>query len=137
MKPHYSEEFESIEISTNQAISTNNSSNRQPATNEPRQQPDRQQTPKLSAPLGDIAAIIALTIAFCTLLLLSLRAAPPSTVVQTFDMAPRPIWISTIPYAPRDLLVPDFGQSDVNRAIVTPLDGAANDRSSAQQRGVR
>jgi hypothetical protein len=57
-------------------------------------------------PLGDVAAIIALSIAFCTLLLLT-QQSPSPLVANTFDVAPRPIWISTIPYAPRDGLVPD------------------------------
>jgi hypothetical protein len=62
--------------------------------------------------LGDFAAVVALSIAFCTLVLLSLRAATPQpTVVQSFELPPRPIWINNLPFAPRDGLVPDFGQT--------------------------
>jgi hypothetical protein len=62
--------------------------------------------------LGDIAAIIALSIAFCTLLLVSMRSTPsqPPVMVQTFELPARPIWISNLPYAPIDGLAPDVGQ---------------------------
>jgi hypothetical protein len=61
--------------------------------------------------LGDFAAIVALSIAFCTLLLISWRPTPPQPVtLNAFELPPRPIWISTVPYAPVDGLVPDFGQ---------------------------
>jgi hypothetical protein len=69
----------------------------------PMQQPNK---------LGDLAAILALSIAFCTLLLLSQRSPVPpvATQLQSLELVARPIWVNNLPYGPRDGLVPDFGQ---------------------------
>jgi hypothetical protein len=55
-----------------------------------------------SATLGEVATILVLGIAFFALLLLT--QAPPSAPVteQTFYISLRPIWINSLPYAPRD-----------------------------------
>jgi hypothetical protein len=76
------------------------------------QQGRRHERPPQSNQLGDLAAIIALSIAFCTLLLLSLRSPLPlgATQLQSLELPPRPIWVNNLPYGPRDGLVPDFGQ---------------------------
>ena len=62
--------------------------------------------------LGDLAAIVALSIAFCTLLLLTLRPplAPAATQLESMELPTRPIWVNNLPFGPRDGLVPDFGQ---------------------------
>jgi hypothetical protein len=62
--------------------------------------------------LGDLAAIAALSIAFCALLLLGLRSPlpPGGTQSQSLELPPRPIWVNNLPYGPRDGLLPDFGQ---------------------------
>jgi hypothetical protein len=70
--------------------------------------------------LSNLVAIIALSIAFCTLVLLSLRTVPSATVAQSFELQARPIWISTVPYAPRDGLVPDFGQPNFGQSSFVP-----------------
>jgi hypothetical protein len=81
---------------------------------------DRQAVNQKTDALSNLAAIVALSIAFFTLVLLSL-SAPVSptggpTVAQTFELQQRPIWISTVPYAPRDGLVPDFGQPNFGQS---------------------
>jgi hypothetical protein len=59
--------------------------------------------------LGDFAAVVALSIAFFSLLFLSLRAVQQPSVAQGLEVPQRPIWISTVPFAPRDGVVPDIG----------------------------
>jgi histidinol-phosphate/aromatic aminotransferase/cobyric acid decarboxylase-like protein len=81
-----------------------------------RQAQDRQAQGRQAGALGNFAAVIALSIAFCTLLLLSMRSTPPPVIAQTFELQARPIWISTVPYAPRDGLVPDFGQPNFGQS---------------------
>jgi hypothetical protein len=58
--------------------------------------------PRSATTLGEVATILVLGIAFFALLLLT--QAPPSAPVteQTFHMPARPIWINSLPYAPRD-----------------------------------
>jgi hypothetical protein len=113
MQSHIQEEL--AEISLQQAAAKQiGAKHAPPAANPEKPRPTGQ-------PLGDFAAIVALSIAFCTLLLMSLRTVPPPAVAQTFELPPRPIWISTVPYGPRDGLVPDFGQqADLGGAQPTP-----------------
>ena len=99
MRSHFSEEIEDT------ALFHETAHNRRPLPRPPR---PRSQTNQL----GDLAAIIALSIAFCTLLLLSLRppVPPGGTQSQSLELPPRPIWVNNLPYGPRDGLVPDVGQ---------------------------
>jgi hypothetical protein len=112
MKPYFSEE---IDLSTNSNNHAAQKNQQQPMVPKSGPRTDEPPGQRQATPLGDFAAVVALSIAFFTLLLLSLRITPPPAVAQTFELSPRPIWISTVPYAPRDGLVPDFGQSESGR----------------------
>jgi hypothetical protein len=131
MKTHSSEEIDLSTNSNNFAADQNwQRSMRQPAEDrqaqvgqaQGQQTHDQQAGGQQAGALSNFAAVVALLIAFCTLVLLSLRASPPPSVADNFELQLRPIWISTVPYAPRDGLVPDFGQPNYGQSsFVQPL----------------
>jgi hypothetical protein len=121
MKTYSSSEIDLISHSSNVAADEKPQAIRQPDAQSVTV-PIQRRPEQYGGMLGNIAAAIALTIAFCTLVLLSLRSTPPPAVAQAFELQPRPIWISTVPYGPRDGLVPDFGQANSGRpGFIQPM----------------
>jgi hypothetical protein len=112
MKTNLSDEIDLIAIPNNSASRT---SQLEPIGRQTLERSREWQT----VPLGDFVAIVALLTAFFSLLFLGLRTTPAPAVAQTFELPVRPIWISNVPYAPRDGLVPDFEQSDMGRSQQT------------------
>jgi hypothetical protein len=73
----------------------------------------RHKRPQSSSAIADLAAIIVLAITFFGLVSMSLTATPPAPlakpgVAEDLESPPRPIWVSSVPFAPRDGIVPEI-----------------------------
>jgi hypothetical protein len=73
----------------------------------------RHKRPQSSSAIVDLAAIVVLAITFFGLVSMSLTAKPAVPpvkpgVAEELESPPRPIWVSTVPFAPRDGIVPEI-----------------------------